>query len=203
MSAQKRDRAGPTKRSRRAAPSGARRRAFVPSWQEAISFAARAHRNQVRRDARTPYVAHPCRVMMIVRHAFGCDDAAVLCAAVLHDTIEDTTTDYDDLRDRFGAEVADLVAELTKNMALPEEQRERVYDEQLASGDRRARLIKLADVYDNLCDLSTLEGRSVADRRRKAIEKARRALAMVAGDVQRSDLIQRAVELVRVKISEV
>jgi guanosine-3',5'-bis(diphosphate) 3'-pyrophosphohydrolase len=169
-----------------------------PSWQDAISFAARAHRNQVRRDARTPYVAHPCRVMMIVRHAFGCDDDAILCAAALHDTIEDTTTDYNDLLDRFGEQVADLVATLTKNMALPENLRERLYDDQLEHADPGARLIKLADVYDNLCDLETLEGSTVADRRRKAIEKARRALALISKDD--SPEARRGMELVRAKI---
>src|SRR4051812_37079040 len=94
-------------------------------WQEAAAFAARAHRNQVRKDGQTPYFSHPVRVAMTIRMVFGCEDEATICAGLLHDTIEDTTTDYDDLLTRFGPEVADIVAAMTKNMALPEHERER------------------------------------------------------------------------------
>src|SRR5262245_29008948 len=90
-----------------------------PLWLHAIALAARAHQGQLRKDGRTPYVSHVFRVCLIVRDLFGCDDGRVLCAAVLHDTIEDTTTDYDDLEEAFGAEVAGWVALLTKNKSLP------------------------------------------------------------------------------------
>src|SRR5262245_22521267 len=83
---------------------------------EAASFAARAHRHQMRKDGETPYAAHPFRVCLVVRHVFGIDDPKVLTAAMLHDTIEDTPTDYDDVLDRFGPEVAGWVAALTKDM---------------------------------------------------------------------------------------
>ena len=78
-------------------------------WQRAASFAARAHAGQVRKDGVTPYFAHPVRVAMIVREVFGCDDEVALAAAFLHDTIEDTRTDYDDLLGAFGPRVADCV----------------------------------------------------------------------------------------------
>src|SRR5947207_14097454 len=84
----------------------------------AASFAARAHRHQLRKDNQTPYAAHPFRVCLIVRHVFGFDDPKALAAALLHDTIEDTTTDRDDLIEQFGAEVAEWVAALTKDNRL-------------------------------------------------------------------------------------
>src|SRR6516164_2465453 len=87
---------------------------------EAISFASRAHQGQLRKDGKTPYASHPCRVAMIVRHLFGIDNPAILTAAVLHDTIEDTTTDFDDLTEHFGAEVAGWVTQLTKDKRLVE-----------------------------------------------------------------------------------
>ena len=68
----------------------------------AVAFAARAHQHQLRKDNQTPYASHPFRVCLIVRHVFGIDDPEPLTAAVLHDTIEDTPTDYDDLQERFG-----------------------------------------------------------------------------------------------------
>lgn len=147
-------------------------------WQQAVSFAARAHAGQLRKDGRTPYVAHPLRVALIVRHLFQVDDETALVAAVLHDTLEDTTVDYDDLAGEFGPAVADAVAALSKDSRLAEAQREAAYDRQLAAASWQARLVKLADVYDNFCDL-------VDDTKRgRAAEKIRRAIAC-AGDDQR------------------
>src|SRR4051812_8681662 len=94
------------------------RRSEMPIWQDAAAFAARAHRHQIRRDDKTPYVSHVYRVAMTVRHVFGCEDERVIAAALLHDTIEDTTTDYDELEERFGRDIADMVSALTKNMAM-------------------------------------------------------------------------------------
>ena len=54
----------------------------------------------------TVYAAHPTRVAMNVAVVFGCDDPAVLAIALLHDTIEDCSTDYEDLAGAFGDEVA-------------------------------------------------------------------------------------------------
>jgi len=80
---------------------------------EAIAFAGRAHRHQLRKDGLTPYVSHAFRTCLVVRHVFGIADPQVLIAAVLHDTVEDTTTDHDDVAEHFGKEVADWVARLS------------------------------------------------------------------------------------------
>ncbi len=162
-------------------------------WQRAAAFAAFKHRNQIRKDGRTPYISHPFRVAMTLRHVFECDDAAALAAALLHDTIEDTTTDYDDLLERFGVQVADLVAAVTKNAALPKVVREDQYDKQIAAGDWRARLIKLADTYDNLADAMDLPGEHemVVDSR----EKARRAIALAGVDSQRPISVRAVAKL--------
>jgi (p)ppGpp synthase/HD superfamily hydrolase len=112
----------------------------------AVAFAARAHKNQLRKDKETPYVAHPMRVCLIVRHVFGIDDPKVLAAALLHDTIEDTTTDYDDLLELFGQDVADWVSALTKEMRLPETERERTYCAVLSAAPWQVYAGKLADI---------------------------------------------------------
>ncbi|MCB9838699.1 MAG: HD domain-containing protein [Phycisphaeraceae bacterium] len=147
-------------------------------WQEAASFAAAMHQGQFRKDGRTPYFAHPVRVAMTVRDVFECHDQQALAAALLHDCIEDTTADYDDVLERFGVVVADVVATLTKDMRLREDVREESYDAALLAGDWRARLIKLADVHDNLCDLSS------ADKLPTVLSRCRRAvdIALKAGD---------------------
>src|SRR5438093_1326783 len=93
----------------------------------AIAFAARAHHGHMRKDEKTPYVSHVFRVAAIVRNVFGFDDPRMLATAVLHDTIEDTKTDYDDLVEEFGTPIADWVAALTKNKSLPHDEREAAY----------------------------------------------------------------------------
>jgi guanosine-3',5'-bis(diphosphate) 3'-pyrophosphohydrolase len=145
-------------------------------WQGAAAFAANAHRNQTRYDKR-PYVSHCFRVAMTIHLVFGFDDPVVLAGALLHDTIEDCDVDYDDILEAFGQEVADYVAVMTKDMRLEQTIREISYDEQLAQGPWQGRLIKLADVYDNLTD-------SVPKMRTNYIEKANRILVLTQNDKQ-------------------
>lgn len=129
---------------------------FNASLLEAIAFAARAHQGQFRKDKLTPYVSHVFRVAMIVRDRFGFDDPRMLVAAVLHDTIEDTTTDFDDLDKNFGREIAEWVACLTKIKSLPEVAREEDYLQRLLAAPWQVRACKLADMFDNLSDMTNL-----------------------------------------------
>ena len=140
----------------------------------AISFAARAHQGHFRKDGETPYIAHPLRVMTIAVRLFRVSDEETLAAAVLHDTIEDTKTDHDDLSERFGPRVADYVAALSKDKRLPEERRERDYHDALAAAPIAVQLCKLADVYDNLIDsvgMGEKERRKKIDKAREAVER--------------------------------
>jgi (p)ppGpp synthase/HD superfamily hydrolase len=160
-------------------------------WQEASSFAARAHRHGVRKDGVTPYIAHPVRVAFTVMCVYGFADDTILAAALLHDTIEDTGADYDEIEEAFGRNVADLVAVMTKDMRLPEDQREKAYDQQMARGPWQGRLLKLADVYDNL--VSTWDAAS----RRKQLKKVQRALTLTENDRQLQEarrILQRLVK---------
>jgi len=161
------------------------------SLLEAASFAARAHRHQLRKDGQTPYAAHPFRVCLVVRHVFGIDDPEVLTTALLHDTIEDTTTDFDDLEEKFGARIAGWVGALSKDMRRPDAEREAAYMSTLAAGDPAVKIVKLADIYDNLTDSRHL---SPAARRRTA-ERSRKYLAAV--DANLPDIARRPMQLVR------
>jgi len=135
---------------------------------DAIAFAARAHQHQLRKDGQTPYVSHPFRVAMIANLLFGVTDRAVLTAAVLHDTIEDTTSDRDDILEGFGPDVARWVAALSKDKRLPDEDRERSYVAALIAGGWQVHLCKLADIYDNLLDSDKVP----QDKRRRTLERA-------------------------------
>ena len=158
---------------------------------EAASFAARAHRHQVRKDGETPYAAHPFRVCLVARHVFGIEDPDTLTAALLHDTIEDTTTDFDDLEKQFGAKVAGWVAALTKDKRLPDDEREEAYMAALAASDPAVKLAKLADIYDNLTDSRKL---STAQRQR-SIDRSKKYLAALDRDLP--PIARRPMEFVR------
>lgn len=133
----------------------------------AAAFAARAHRHQLRKDGLTPYFSHPVRVCLVVTHVFGFHDPKMLAAALLHDTIEDTTTDFDDLVKNFGEDVARWVAALSKDSRMVEEERENAYRRQLATADWQAKVIKLADQYDNLSDSASLDDKGRARTAKK------------------------------------
>ena len=75
---------------------------------DALSFAARAHRHQVRKGADTPYIVHPVGVMLMLLQA-GETDPELLAAALLHDTLEDVGVSAGELEKRFGRRVAEIV----------------------------------------------------------------------------------------------
>ncbi len=137
--------------------------------QQAVAFAARAHQGQLRKDGRTPYASHPFRVCLVATEVFGFHDPEILVAAILHDTIEDTTTDYDDIVAMFGPNVAEWVRLLSKDKRLPEIEREEDYVRGLVSACWQVQVLKLADVYDNLSDLDQLP----AERRPQSLNRIR------------------------------
>ena len=118
----------------------------------AASFAARKHHGQTRADGNTPYFSHVARVTLILSHVFGVHDEEILTTALLHDTLEDTATDYDELAGLFGERVADAVVMLTKNIMLPKKEREEDYIIRLRRASEYVMIAKMADIYDNLSD---------------------------------------------------
>lgn len=164
----------------------------------AISRSAREHAGQVRKDGVTPYVAHPMRVMTVLVWVFGVEDPELLATAALHDTIEDTTVDFDDLLEEFGPNVARGVALLSKDTRLQEHERERAYVETLAQAPVGVQLCKLADVYDNLCDSVGLP----AERRSRTVRKATEWLRVFGDRIKKDwahvlDAVERQLERAR------
>jgi GTP diphosphokinase / guanosine-3',5'-bis(diphosphate) 3'-diphosphatase len=125
--------------------------------EAAFRFAFEAHLGQTRKDRRTPYIVHPAAVMRVLSSEVGVTDPDLLCAALLHDVLEDTPTTAVQLRAHFGARVARWVEELT---IPPEFHGPAVSDAvktevQLRAARRiswPAVLVKLADRVDNLRD---------------------------------------------------
>ncbi len=141
----------------------------------AVALAARAHRHQLRKDGETPYVSHVFRVCLTLRHVFGVEEEAALTAAVLHDTIEDTTTDFDDIEKEFGGEIAEWVRTLTKEKREREAERERNYTAGLSKAPWQVKVCKLADVHDNLLDSEGFP----PEKRTKTFRNARRYLEVL------------------------
>jgi guanosine-3',5'-bis(diphosphate) 3'-pyrophosphohydrolase len=164
---------------------------------DAVAFAARAHQGQFRKDRATPYHSHVFRVCLIVRHVFGVDDPAILTAAVLHDTIEDTTTDFDDLEERFGAEVAGWVSLLSKDKRMKDAARERAYCEDLRAAPWQVKVCKLADIYDNLTDSALLK----PEQRPRTYQRSCTYLDALA-EPNLPPVLQRAHQVVSALLSE-
>ena len=119
---------------------------------KAQRYAKKQHRCQLRKDERTPYWFH---LRQVVRNLsdIGIKDNDILCAGWLHDTIEDTDTDYDDLEKKFGKRVARIVVQVTKDKTLPQREKERKFCEKLSGASWEAQAVKLCDLWANLADL--------------------------------------------------
>lgn len=147
--------------------------------EKAYDVSKAAHEGQ-QRNSGEPYIIHPVEVAVILAEMEL--DCTALVAALLHDTIEDTTCTYDEIKAQFGVEVADLVdgvTKLTKLGKLPFTSKEEQQMENLRkmfvamAKDIRVIMIKLADRLHNMRTLKYMnEG--------KQIEKARETLEIYA-----------------------
>ena len=136
----------------------------------AFSFADNAHSGQLRKDG-SPYITHPLAVAEI-----GAElelDTESIMAALLHDTVEDTSATYEDLAKLFGKSVADLVDGVTKltrvqYVSKEEEQMENLRKMLMAMAkDIRVILIKICDRLHNM---RTMEYQTPKKQREKALE---------------------------------
>ena len=126
---------------------------------KAFNYANDKHKDQKRKSGE-PYIIHPLNVAYILADV-GLDDATI-CAALLHDVVEDTDVTHEDLVKEFGLEIAEMVAGVTKLGTMPfnsiEEQQVEDYRKMfLAMGkDIRVIIIKLADRLHNMRTLKHL-----------------------------------------------
>ncbi len=149
----------------------------------ATAFAAHKHRDQRRKDpAASPYINHPISVAYVLAQEAGIEAAIVLCAALLHDTIEDTDTTLEELEMAFGSEIAAIVLEVTDDKLLPKQERKRLQVAHAATISRNAKLVKLADKICNLRDLqaSPPAGWS-SERKREYFDWAKQVIDRVRG----------------------
>ena len=162
-----------------------------PRIASALEFATTAHAGQLRRYSLEPYIVHPVAVAKLVQSVDHTDDMVV--AALLHDVVEDTDNTDADIRSRFGADVLDLVMQLTRPpQSFGDRQTKLDVDiARLREASREAKTIKLADIIDNV---STLAGRAPDFWQIYKAEKIELLKHLHEGD---EVLYRRAVELLR------
>jgi len=163
----------------------------VARIREAAEFGASAHKGQKRLSGE-PYIAHPVAAAAILADLHLDPDTIV--AAILHDVIEDTPTPKNQLAERFGADVAELVDSVTKLDQIKFKSREEAQAESFRkmllamTRDLRVILVKLADRTHNM---RTIE--AMATPRRRAI--ARETLEIYAPIAERLGLYSLKLEL--------
>ncbi len=146
----------------------------------ATLFAAYAHRDQRRKGHGTvPYVNHVIEVAEILARAGGVTDTAMLQAALLHDTVEDTETTFEELEVKFGEDVRKLVEEMTDDKSLPKQERKLQQILHAPHISDRGKQIKIADKISNIRDIVHRPPPDwTMDRRRAYVEWGQ---AVVAG----------------------
>ncbi|MDX2096867.1 MAG: HD domain-containing protein [Leptolyngbyaceae cyanobacterium bins.59] len=149
---------------------------------KALDFAARKHRDQRRKDVEaSPYINHPIAIVHLLWNTAGVQDMTVIVGALLHDTVEDTDTTFEELTQEFGSEVAALVGEVTDDKSLPKQTRKQLQIAHAPHLSDRAKLIKLADKISNLRDMvHSPPSNWSQERRREYFEWAKSVVDQIA-----------------------
>lgn len=117
----------------------------------AIAFASEKHKAQKRKDiSKTPYINHPIDLLEVLACEGNVTDIPTLCAAALHDTIEDTQTTAEELKSIFGDKITAIVLDLTDDKSLPKLERKEKQIEHAPHCLPEAKVVKIADKICNL-----------------------------------------------------
>lgn len=166
---------------------------------EAIALAKARHAGQVRKYTGAPYHTHLEEVARLVATSSHADDS-LIAAAWLHDAIEDTGTTPEELRQRFGEEVARLVDGVT-DVSRPEDgsraARKALDRAHVAAGCGRIHTLKLADMISNCATVALLDprfARTYLAEKRALLAVLTRGdpdlLSLAAHTLARGDLMQ-------------
>ena len=160
----------------------------------ALRFALERHEGQFRKGKDPmPYVFHPISVMQNLIQVGGIEDEEILAAALLHDVLEETGTEYQEIEDRFGSRVAGLVQEVTREEPTEAETEgmndEEIYElrterflKEIAAMSPEALCIKLADRLENLRESALTRP---ANKHERYLQQTTRILAIIPEDVNK------------------
>ena len=150
---------------------------------KAMSFAAHKHKDQRRKDKEaSPYINHPIGLAEVLVNVGNVTAINTICAALLHDTVEDTETTQEELTETFGAEISDIVMEVTDDKSLSREDRKQAQIDHAMHLSSEARAVKLADKICNLGDVSTSPPDWSLERRQQYFDWAKNVIDGLRGD---------------------
>ena len=131
--------------------------AMLPEVRRATGFAAWKHTGQFRKgEGKTPYIHHPVEVAAILSEAGAVEDNDLLQAALLHDTIEDTKTEREEIESHFGLRICSIVVEVTDDKSLKKQERKAAQIAHAPQLSKEAQSLKLADKISNVFDTEEL-----------------------------------------------
>lgn len=124
-----------------------------PRIQKAIYIATHQHRDQKRKIKDLPYIVHPFSVAWLLSEYTNDEDT--ICAALLHDVIEDTEGySFENMETDFGKKVVQIVKDVTEDKSLPWQERKEKYIDHLKNALPESLILCAADKVHNLASLS-------------------------------------------------
>ena len=161
----------------------------IVSLARALDFAARKHTGQTRRGKlEEPYINHVAEVASLLAEVTNGRDPILVVGGLLHDTIEDTETTFEELKAEFGLPVARLVREVSDDKNLPKEERKQLQEKNAGSKSRRAKLLKIADKTSNLRSLVTSPPKGWSkDRKREYVAWSAKVVRKCRGHNRKLD----------------
>jgi guanosine-3',5'-bis(diphosphate) 3'-pyrophosphohydrolase len=163
----------------------------------AAEFAADKHREEKRKgQTGRPYIGHCIEVAELIANDGKVDDATVLAAALLHDTVEDTKTTRTELVEKFGAEIDAFVAEVTDDKSLEKDDRKEMQVQHAPHLSYGAKLIKLADKISNVREIGADPPKGWDKKRRREYFEWATRVVMAMGSVNQplEEMFARTVE---------
>jgi hypothetical protein len=173
----------------------------IDESEQALQFATKAHAGQTRSGG-DPYITHPMRVAASVeQYKQSHNLEAIIDAALLHDTVEDTDTTHEDLEALFGGLVASIVKELTSDPEQIKKVGKAAYlSHKMATMSSYALVIKLADRLDNVKDIATAK---TPEWRAKYKSETEQILNYIEKNRVLSGPHQKLIGLIRNKLNEI
>ncbi len=130
----------------------------------------------------SPFINHPIQLVYTLTSIGNIADVITLVAAILHDTVEDTETTIEELRQNFGSEVTSIVQEVTDDMSLPKDVRKQLQVKHAPTLSHQAKLVKLADLICNVDDVLHVHSKLWSrERRRNYVEWAKNVVVGLRG----------------------
>lgn len=161
----------------------------LPLTQEAVEFATERHSGQQRLADGAAYLLHPLEVASLLDRSHYPD--YVVAAAVLHDVLEDTDAERADLEQRFGREVGELVAVVSDDASIPdEEERKAEVRERVRETGGYAPVVYAADKVSKVRELRALLLRGMEAEAAVKLARHRKSLAMLEETIPGSRLVE-------------